>query len=68
MSEKPRRSALSVLLSLLAALLVIALGGGLALDHVAAKNPAWDASAKGFAARAARLYYNTLVEFEKRQK
>lgn len=68
MSDKPRRSALSVLLSLIAAFLVIALGGGLFLDYVAAKDPSWDASAKSFAARAARLYFDALVAFEKGQK
>lgn len=67
MPNKSPKSALSGVLRLVAALLAIALGGGLAIDYVAQTNPAWHAKAQLFGATAARQYFNSLVEFEKKQ-
>lgn len=67
MPNKSQKSAFSVLFRLVAALLAIALGGGLAIDYVAQTNPAWHAKAQLFGATAARQYFNALVTFEKTQ-
>ena len=67
MADKSKTTALSILLRLVAALLALALGGGLAIDYVAQANPEWRAKAQLFGTHAARQYLNALVDFEKRQ-
>ncbi len=67
MADKSQKTALGILLRLVAALLALALGGGLAVDYVAQTNPAWRAKAQLFGTHAARQYLNSLIDFEKRQ-